>query len=172
MRSYRDPQELGAEIRRVLRTVDEGLPVKVENRFDEMATVLFGPKMATVALGVLGIMAAMLSITGIFGLAAFTVSKRLRELGIRIALGAQRAQVLKAALDRTCKLLVFGSSAGLILGLLATRVLALVVYQATPEDPVVLIGVVIAMLLVGIVAASIPARRALSIDPVILLRDE
>jgi ABC-type antimicrobial peptide transport system permease subunit len=105
-------------------------------------------------------------------LAAYTVSKRLRELGIRVALGARRAQVLRAALERTFKLLVFGSSAGLILGLLATRVLALVVYEATPEDPFVLMGAVVAMLLVGIAAASIPARRALSIDPAILLRDE
>jgi ABC-type antimicrobial peptide transport system permease subunit len=128
--------------------------------------------MATIALGVLGVMGAMLSITGIFGMAAYSVSKRLRELGIRIALGAQRKEVLQAALGRAFKLLGFGSIAGLILGILASRVLAFVVYQATPRDPLVLAGVVLAMALLGLVATWIPAQRALKIDPLRLLREE
>jgi ABC-type antimicrobial peptide transport system permease subunit len=121
---------------------------------------------------VMGVMGAMLSITGIFGMAAYSVSKRLRELGIRVALGAQRKQVLQAALGRAFKLLTFGSAAGLLLGILASRVLAFVVYQATPRDPVVLAGVVVAMSLLGLLATWIPARRALSVDPMILLREE
>jgi len=128
--------------------------------------------MATMALGVLGVMGAMLSITGIFGMAAYAVSKRKRELGIRIALGAQRKEVLQAALGHAFKLLGFGSAAGLLLGLLASRVLAFIVYQATPRDPVVLAGVVLAMLLLGLLATWIPAQRALSIDPMILMREE
>jgi ABC-type antimicrobial peptide transport system permease subunit len=128
--------------------------------------------MATIALGVLGVMGAMLSITGIFGMAAYSVSKRLRELGIRIALGAQRKEVLQAALGRAFKLLGFGSIAGLILGILASRVLAFVVYQATPRDPLVLAGVVLAMALLGLLATWIPAQRALRIDPLRLLREE
>ncbi|MGA8727206.1 MAG: ABC transporter permease [Terracidiphilus sp.] len=172
VRSSRDSQQLGTDIRRALHQVDAGLPVEIEKRQDEMVTSLFGPKMATIALGIMGAMGAMLSITGIFGLAAYTVSKRLRELGIRVALGATRTQVLRAALERAFKLLAVGSAAGLVLGLLATRVLAVIVYQATPSDPLVLLGVVVAMLSVGLAAASIPARRALAIDPVMLLRDE
>jgi ABC-type antimicrobial peptide transport system permease subunit len=128
--------------------------------------------MATLALGVLGVMGAMLSITGIFGMAANSVSKRLRELGIRVALGAQRKQVLQAALGRAFRLLAFGSAAGLVLGLLSSRVLAFVVYQATPRDPLVLAGAVVAMSLLGLLATWIPARRALSVDPMILLREE
>jgi len=73
---------------------------------------------------VLGMMGAMLSITGIFGMAAYSVSKRLREIGIRIALGAQRKEVLEAALGRAFKLLATGSAAGLVLGFLATRVVS------------------------------------------------
>ena len=133
---------------------------------------LFGPRMATISLGVMGLMGAMLSITGIFGMAAYSVSKRLRELGIRIALGAQRKEVLQAALGRPFKLLAFGSVAGLILGILASRVLAYVVYQATPRDPLVLAGAVLTMLLLGLVATWIPARRALKVDPLVLLRVE
>jgi ABC-type antimicrobial peptide transport system permease subunit len=117
-------------------------------------------------------MGAMISITGIFGMAAYSVSKRLREIGIRIALGAQRKEVLEAALGRAFKLLAIGSAAGLVLGFLATRVLAYIVYQATPRDPVVLAGVVFAMSLMGLLATWIPAQRALSVDPVMLLRAE
>jgi ABC-type antimicrobial peptide transport system permease subunit len=117
-------------------------------------------------------MGAMLSVTGIFGMAAYSVSKRLRELGIRIALGAERKEVLRAALGRAVKLLLIGSAAGLALGLLAARVLAAIVYQATPRDPLVLTGVALAMLLVGLLATWIPAQRALSINPLMLLREE
>jgi len=105
-------------------------------------------------------------------MAAYSVSKRLREIGIRIALGAQRKEVLEAALGRAFKLLAIGSAAGLVLGFLATRVLAYIVYQATPRDPLVLAGVVFAMSLMGLLATWIPAQRALSVDPVILLRAE
>jgi ABC-type antimicrobial peptide transport system permease subunit len=137
-----------------------------------MGTLLFGPRMATFALGVLGLLGGMLSITGIFGMAAYSVSKRLRELGIRMALGAQRREVLTAALGRPIKLLAIGSATGLILGLLATKVLAYIVYQATPRDPLVLTGVVLAMALLGLVATWIPAQRALSVNPLVLLREE
>jgi ABC-type antimicrobial peptide transport system permease subunit len=117
-------------------------------------------------------MGAMLSITGIFGMAAWSVSRRMRELGIRIALGAQRREVLEAALGRALRLLAIGSLAGLILGILASRVLASIVYQATSRDPLVLAGVVLAMALLGLIATWIPAQRALSLDPLVLLRDE
>jgi ABC-type antimicrobial peptide transport system permease subunit len=127
---------------------------------------------ATLSLGVLGMMGAILSITGIFGMAAYSVSKRLREIGIRIALGAQPRGVLHASLGRAFKLLAFGSIAGLILGILASRVLASIVYQATPRDPLVLTGAVLAMALLGLLATWIPARRALKVDPLMLLREE
>jgi predicted permease len=172
VRSGRDPHQLGTAVRATLNQLDAALPVTIETRYDEMVTVLFPAQMATVSLGVMGLMGAMLSITGIFGMAAYSVSKRLRELGIRVALGAQRKQVLQAALGRAFKLLAWGSTAGLFLGILASRVLAFVVYQATPRDPLVLAGVVLAMSLLGLLATWIPARRALSVDPMILLREE
>ncbi|HEY6253105.1 MAG TPA: ABC transporter permease [Candidatus Angelobacter sp.] len=172
VRSNGDQQQLATAIRNKLRGVDEGLPSYISPWSTEMAGVLFPPRMATLSLGVLGVMGAMLSITGIFGMAAYSVSKRLRELGIRIALGAQHKEVLQAALGRAFKLLAFGSAAGLALGILASRVLASIVYQATSRDPMVLAGVVLAMGLLGLLATWIPARRALSIDPLILLREE
>jgi predicted permease len=172
VRSQRDPQELAEAIRSKVRELDTGLPVDTQTWNSMLTVVMFPSRMGTMSLGVLGVMGAMLSITGIFGMAAYSVSKRMREFGIRVALGAQRAEVLQAALGRAIKLLVVGSVAGLILGILATRVLAYIVYQATPRDPLVLAGAVLTMSLLGLVATWIPARRALSVDPMTLLREE
>jgi predicted permease len=172
VRSSRDPLQLAPAIGSALRNLDAGLPFGIQTWNKALQDPLFAPRVATESLGVMGVMGAMLAVTGIFGMAAYSVSKRLKELGIRMALGAQAKEVLKAALGRAFKLLAFGSAAGLLLGLLATRVLAFIVYQATPRDPLVLTGVVLAMLLLGLVATWIPAQRALSIDPAILLREE
>jgi len=168
----RDPSQLMSAIRSKLRGLDAGLPSFIQTWDEEMNGALFGSRMATASLGVLGVMGAMLSITGIFGMAAYSVSKRLKELGIRVALGAQRKEVLQAALGRAFKLLAVGSAAGLVLGLLATRVLAFIVYQASPRDPLVLCGAVLAMALLGLIATWMPAQRALRVNPLVLLREE
>ncbi|HEY3619867.1 MAG TPA: ADOP family duplicated permease, partial [Candidatus Sulfotelmatobacter sp.] len=153
VRSERDPQGIAAALQLSLRSLDPGLPLEIRTWNSELDSALFAARAATVSLGVLGLLGAMLAITGIFGMAAYTVSKRLRELGIRIALGAGQRKVLGAALGRTFRLLAFGSIAGIILGVLATRVLSSIVYQATPKDPVILGGVILTMLCVGVVAA-------------------
>jgi len=172
VRSQRDPQEIASPLRSSIRSLDPALPFEMRTWHNELDSALFAARVATVSLGVLGLLGAMLAITGIFGMAAYTVSKRLRELGIRIALGAGQREVLLAALGRTFRLLAIGSIAGMILGVLATRVLSSIVYQATPKDPVILGGVILTMLCVGLVAALVPARRALAVDPMILLREE
>ena len=172
VRSNRDPQQVAAALRSAMRNLDAGLPVFIQTWNEEMNGAMFASRIATASLGMLGIMGAMLSITGIFGMAAYSVGRRLRELGIRIALGAQRVEVLRAALGRSVKLLAWGSAAGLILGILACRVLSFIVYEATPRDPLVLTGAVVAMALLGLVATWLPAQRALSLDPLILLREE
>jgi ABC-type lipoprotein release transport system permease subunit len=172
VRSTHDPQQLAVAMRSTLRGLDRALPFTVQTWHKQLDLSFFGARMATKALGVMGLMGAMLAVTGIFGLAAYSVSKRLRELGIRVALGAQRKEVLQAALGRPIKLLTFGSAAGLLLGILASRVLAFIVYQATPRDPLVLAGAVLAMALLGLLATWIPAQRALSVDPLMLLREE
>ena len=172
VRSQREPQEIAAGLQRALRGLDSSLPFELETWNSELDSALFAARVATVALGVLGLLGAVLAITGIFGMASYVVTKRLRELGIRVALGANRRKVLGSALGRALRLLTIGSAAGLVLGLLATRVLASIVYQASPRDPIVLLGVVVAMMGVGLVASWIPARQALSVDPMILLREE
>jgi predicted permease len=172
VRSQRDPHEIAEELQQSMRKLDPALPLEIKTWNSELDSALFAARVATVSLGVLGLLGAMLALTGIFGMASYTVSKRLREFGIRIALGADQRKVLGAALGRAFRLLAIGSVAGTILGVLATRVLSFIVYQATPKDPLILGGVILTMLLVGIVAALIPARRALAVDPMILLREE
>ena len=172
IRSDRDPQQLAEAIDGKLHALDPGLPLKIKTWNTELNSALFASRVATIALGVLGALGAMLAVTGIFGMASYSVSKRLRELGIRIALGAQRREVLRAALGRAWRLLAVGSGVGLLLGIAASRMLSAIVYQATPRDPLVLGGVVLAMLLLGLLATWIPAQRALAADPLALLREQ
>jgi predicted permease len=172
VRSDRDSAEIARGLERRTHALDSALPITIRSWTEEMDSALFAARVATVALGVLGLLGAMLAITGIFGMASYTVSKRLRELGIRVALGAGQREILLTSLGRAFRLLAFGSVAGVALGLLGTRVLSFIVYQASPKDPIVLVGVTLAMLLLGLIAAWIPARRALAVDPLILLREE
>jgi predicted permease len=164
--------EAVTEIARVLGQIDPSLPFSYGSWSDGLAPVLFPARVATASLGVMGMLAAMLAVTGIFGLAMYSVSKRIREFGIRVALGAQRGHVMRSALGRPLILLISGSIAGLVLGALASRLLAQIVYQATPRDPLVFGGVTATMTLLGLLATWIPARRALQIDPARLLREE
>jgi ABC-type antimicrobial peptide transport system permease subunit len=160
-------------VRSAIAGVDPALPIfSLVPWRDSLAFVTFPARASTVALGVLGALAMMLAITGIFGLASYTVSRRMRELGIRVALGAQNRHVLRAALGRSVLLLGIGSIAGLALGFAASRVLAAIVYEATVSDPLVILGVVATMAGIGLVSAAWPARRALSAEPVMLLREE
>jgi predicted permease len=172
VRSNREPQEIVGALERTLHGLDAGLPLNIVTWNRELDSALFAARVASIALGVLGLLGAMLAVTGIFGMASYVVTKRFRELGIRVALGAQQKQVLRAALGRAFVLLGAGSVLGIVLGVLAAKVLSFIVYQATPKDPVVLGGVVLSMLLLGLFAAWIPAQKALGVDPMILLREE
>jgi predicted permease len=172
VRSDLPPSEIASALNRMFTGIDASMPVTLRTWPDRLSLALFPPRIATAALGVMGLLAAMLAITGVFGMATYTVSKRMRELGIRVALGAHRAQLMRAALGRPMLVLLSGSLAGLVLGVLASRLLAGLVYEATPRDPLVLIGAVLAMAIIGLVATWIPARRAITINPAQLLRQE
>ena len=161
-----------AMVHKVLTDADPNVPITLTSWTDSLGVALLPSLAATVALGVMGGLAAMLAVTGIFGMASYAVSKRLRELGLRVALGASRGDVLKAALGRPARLLLYGSVTGLALGALSSRLLAHVVYGASSQDPIVLLGVLAAMVLLALAATWVPARRALQVDPATLLREE
>ena len=162
-----------ASIRRVLHDLDPAIPIMTSGEWRSLLAMSFFPaQVATVALGLFGAFGLLLSITGTFGLASYTVSKRIRELSIRVALGAQARQVLAAALGRMLVLLAGGSIVGLLLGVAASRVLSQIVFQATAQDPVVLTAVAFTILLSGMFAVAGPVRRALRVDPANVLREQ
>jgi predicted permease len=172
VRSLRTPSEMTSALQRTLGSIEPNAPITVQNWSDTLQGELFPARAATVALGVMGLLAAMLAVTGIFGMAAYSVSRRMKELGIRVALGARKTHVLSAAIGRPIVLLGAGSAAGLLAGILLSRLLAHIVYQANPRDPVVIAGAILTMALLGIAASAIPAAKALAIDPSTLMREE
>ncbi len=172
-RSDRPTAEMTTALRKAVASVDPNIPIfRASSWPDALTLITFPTRAATVALGTMGLLAAMLALTGIFGVASYTVTHRMRELGIRVALGAQTRNVLQAALGRTVLLLAIGSAAGLALGVAASRLLAAIVYHATAADPLVLLTVLGTMVLLGAASTLLPARRALRAEPAILLRDQ
>ncbi|HZD75837.1 MAG TPA: FtsX-like permease family protein, partial [Acidobacteriaceae bacterium] len=164
---------LAAALTAIVQGVDPNLPISNIAPWQQIiAPVLFPARAATIALGILGSLALVLAITGIFGLASYSVARRMRDFGIRLALGAPRKSILNSALGRVTAIVLIGSCCGMLLGLASTRVLAAIVYGASANDPLVVVAVVLTMLATGVLSAALPARRALVIEPASLLRDE
>jgi predicted permease len=165
--------DMAATIRKVIRDLDPAVPIRESSPWkNQLGLTFFVSQVATTALGLFGAFGLLLSITGTFGLASYTVSKRLRELSIRVALGAQGKQVLSAALGRMLILLASGSVVGMLLGVAASRVLSAIVYQASAQDPFVLAAVALTLLITGSLSVAGPVRRALRIDPANVLREQ
>jgi len=165
--------EMAATVRKVIRDLDPTIPIRESSAWTgQLGLTFFPSRVATAALGLFGAFGLLLSIAGTFGLASYTVSKRLRELSIRVALLGQARQIVAAALGRMLILLGSGSVAGMLLGAAASRLLAAIVYQASAQDPVVLGAVAFTMVVTGSLAVAGPVRRALHIDPAKLLREQ
>jgi predicted permease len=172
VRSSLPPTEIAAALRGTLSRVQPNVPVTLRTWPEALERVLYPARAAAFALGVMGLFAVMLAVTGIFGMAAHSVSRRVRELSIRMALGAREAQVVFAAVGRSTVLLGVGSALGLLAAVFGSRLQGRIVYQADPSHPAVLVGAVLAMALIGISGSAIPALRALALDPSRLMRDE
>jgi predicted permease len=168
-----DANETAATVRKLVQELDPAVAIQDLSPWKKQLTLQLLPdRAATVALSLFGAFGVLLSITGTFGLASYTVSKRVRELGIRVALGAQARQIAYAALGRMTMLVAAGSVVGLMLGVAAGRLLSAIVYHASAQDPFVLFAVAVTMLLTGSLSIANPVRRALRIDPANLLREE
>jgi predicted permease len=162
-----------AAIRKVVHDLDHAVPIRESGPWNsQLGLSLFPSQVATAALGLFGAFGLLLSIAGTFGLASYTVSKRLRELSLRVALGAQAKQILSAALGRMLILLASGSVVGIVLGVAASRLLSAIVYQASAQDPIVLVAVAFTMVVTGSLSVAGPVRRALHVDPAKLLREQ
>ncbi len=172
-RSSRPEAELAAEMRQAIARLDPHLAVFGVGGLRPMLGLVFLPMHAAViTLGAFGVLALMLSLTGVYGLSAYTVSRRSREIGIRMAIGARPRQVLRFLFWRLGTLVGAGALTGLVLGIAGAGVLASIVYQASSRDPVVIGATVLAIAVVAMAAAFGPARRAMRVDPVRALRHD
>jgi len=172
VRSTLGPGEAGPALREALGRVQPNVLVTLRTWPEALEPVLYPARAAAFALGVMGLFAVLLAATGIFGTAAHGVSRRVKELGIRMALGARNIQVVWAAVGRLSVLLAAGSVLGLFSTAFAARFLNRIVYEADPSHPAVLAGAVLTMLVIGVSGCAIPALRALAIEPSRLMREE
>jgi predicted permease len=172
-RTARPKAQVAAEMRKVIQELDPRLPVYSTAGLDDLLSFTYLPvRAAVISLGAFGTLAILLSITGIYGVAAHSVSRRWREIAIRVAVGARPSQVLRQVMARTAGWVSAGCLAGLVLGVIAARLMASIVYQASPRDPLVLGSVIVTMGVVGVAAGYRPVRHALGIDPAEVLRQE
>jgi predicted permease len=171
VRSQLPQDQITAELRKAVTAIEPNVPYTIAPWDDAIYRSMVPARAATVVLSIMGMLAAMLAVTGIFGMASYSVSKRLKEQGIRIALGAQHRQVMRSTLGKPVMLLFIGSALGLVLGVFASSLMSHLVAYATPHDPLILTGVFITMLFLGVLATFVPARRTLAIDPAQLLRE-
>jgi predicted permease len=172
VRSPLGPNQMGPALQRTLSQLEPDVPMTVQSWTEALRGALFPARAATVALSVMGVLAAMLAVTGIFGLAAYSVSRRMKELGIRVALGAGKQQIIVAAVGRPAQLLGLGSAIGLLASISGVRLLSRIVYHPEPGNPAVLGGALLIMVIIGITATMMPIRRALAINPSNLMREE
>jgi predicted permease len=173
VRTRADATGMASTVRKTVRDLDPAIAIRSSTPWTTALGFSFFPaQIATVSLGLFGAFGLLLSITGTFGLASYTVSKRMRELSIRVALGAQAREILEAALGRLMVMIGTGSVIGMSLGLATGRLLSHVVFQASAQDPSVFAAVLVTLLLTGLLAVAGPVRRALHADPAALLREQ
>ena len=165
--------QMVSEVRQAITKLDPDLPLYSVGSLEQMLDSAFLPtRTAAIALSAFGVLAIMLAATGINGLVAYAVSRRTHEIGIRMAIGARPTEVLLLVLGKTAALLAFGSLVGLTLALAAGQVIASIVYETQPHDPLIMVSVWIGVALLGLLASWAPARRALRVDPMVALRYE
>jgi putative ABC transport system permease protein len=159
------------EMHRIVRDIDMHIPITYEKTIrDHMAFALWPSWMGAILLGSLGVLALVLASIGVYGVMAYSVSQRTRELGIRMALGAQARQVLQLVLRQGMTLAGIGLGLGLLSAFGSTRLVGTFLYGVNPSDPIIFIGVTSVLAAAAFIACYFPARRALKIDPVIALR--
>ena len=168
-----NPQAQGDAIRRAVRDVDANQPVSDMQSMDARIADSLGPqRFAASLLAVFAVLATILAAIGLYGLVSYSVTQRTNELGIRMALGANRADILRMVLGESARIAAIGAAAGIVAGLILTRAIAGVLYGVRPYDPISFGGSALALILIALAASYIPARRATRVDPMVALRYE
>lgn len=173
LRTNSDPMALATELRKAVWSIDKDLPVShVQSMTEVIAQSVAEPRFRTWLLGIFAAVGLTLTLVGIYGVVSYMAAQRTREIGIRVALGAQRGNILRLVLGQGLRLTVAGTIAGIIGSLALTRLLKSQLFNIKPTDPVTLIGVAVLVLLVALTACYVPARRATRADPLVALRQE
>jgi ABC-type antimicrobial peptide transport system permease subunit len=173
VRTARDPAIMMRAVEDAIHTVDPALPVFGERTLEEsISTAYFGQRMGGSLLGVFGALALVLAAVGLYGVLAYTVTQRSREVGIRIALGASRGRVLGMILGHGLKLAGIGLAIGLAAALAITRLMTALLYGVSPTDLLTIAGVSALLALAAVGACLVPAYRAAHIDPILAIRHE
>lgn len=173
LRATGDPAALAAAIRRETKAVVPNLPPpKIQTMDSLISETVAQPRLQAGLLGLFGLLALVLTAVGLYGVIALSVGQRTRELGIRIALGAQQCNVLALVLGQGMRLVLLGIGAGLLASLGLTRVMRNLLYGVTPTDPLTLAAVACLLVCVAVMACWVPARRAARVDPMVALRAE
>jgi macrolide transport system ATP-binding/permease protein len=172
-RTAGDPQSAMAAIRREFQQLDATLPVYgVRTMVEHMAMPLFPARVAATLLGGFGLLALLLAAIGIFGVMSYAVTQRTREIGIRMAIGAQAGGIFKLVVGQGLKLTALGLGIGLTFAFAGTRLMSGFLYGVSALDIVTFAGVPLLLALVALLACYIPARRAMKVDPIVALRRE
>jgi putative ABC transport system permease protein len=171
VRSSLAVSSVAAEIRQAVRSIDKNLPVTDVAAFqDALGQSISRERFRTLLLGSFSAIALLLAVVGIFGVISYSAAQRSPEIGIRMAVGAQRHDILRLILGQGAKLAVLGLGIGLVLALLLTRLMASLLYNVSATDPLTFGGVAIILLGAAVTACYIPARRAMRVDPIVALR--
>ena len=173
LRTAGDPHLQAVALRSALAEIDPNQPlVKVRTMEDNMATTIAQPRFRTWLIGIFAALALTLAAVGIYGVTSYSVTQRTSEIGIRVALGAQPADVFRILVGEGLRFALIGVAVGLVGALVFTRLLASFLYGTSAADPLIFTSVVLLMIAISVVASFFPARRATRVDPMVALRHE
>jgi putative ABC transport system permease protein len=171
VKSTVDPSVLTSEIQRAVASVDKGQPVYAIATMDKyVRDSVFTNRLTFIVLSAFSVLALLLAGVGVYGVVSYSVAQRSQEIGIRMALGAQPGDVLRMVLAQGAKLATAGVLAGIVAALFLTRLLTKFLFAVSPADPVTFAAVALGILFAAVMASYIPARRALTVDPLMTLR--
>lgn len=173
IRTAGDPYDVAAPARAVLGAIDPNVPLfRLRSMTQLVSADIAQPRLYALLLATFAFVAITLTGVGLYGVLSQSVAQRERELGVRMALGADTRDVIRLVLRQAVRLAAAGIALGLVAGLLATRGLQALLFGVRPEDPLTFVAVAAGLLVVALVASFIPARRAARLDPVVALRTE
>jgi predicted lysophospholipase L1 biosynthesis ABC-type transport system permease subunit len=173
VRAAGDPPPLVAALRREVNSLDPSLPTKDVRTLREQVIAALEPvRLGTLAISAFGLLGLFLAAVGIYGVMSYAVARRTHEIGVRMALGARRFDVLKLIVRQGATLTVAGAAIGLLLAFGVTRLLAKLLYGVGPTDPLTFAGVTLFLIAVALLTCYLSARRATKVDPLVALRHE